>query len=241
MKILLKLIQRLYFIYAITIFCLVMLLAFPFIIISFTILGEKNGGAVAFLFLKIWALSFGLFGIFFKISGRENIKDLKAAIFVSNHSSFLDSPAISIGIPGQFRPLGKIEISKVPIFGAIYKRIVVLIDRSNPLSRAESIKKMSKLLSDGISVLIFPEGTMNRNQNGMNPFFSGAFKLSIETGAPIVPMVIKNSNKLLPPTDFLNLNPGIIEICFSKPLYPKQNADILQAEARKQMEKLLNL
>jgi 1-acyl-sn-glycerol-3-phosphate acyltransferase len=202
--------------YALLVFFSVMLLVLPFILLAFATLGEKHGGQVAYIFLKVWGRSFILFGIHFSVKGRENIPTNVAAVFVCNHSSYLDAPAISVAVPGQFRPLGKIELSRSIFFGWIYRKVVVMVDRSNVQSRAESIKQMAKKLSQGIPILVFPEGTMNRTDELLQPFQPGAFKLALQTGAPIVPMVIYNSRKLLPPGQYLKLRPGVIKVEFAK-------------------------
>jgi 1-acyl-sn-glycerol-3-phosphate acyltransferase len=64
-----------------------------------------------------------------------------------------------------FRPLGKIEIQKVPVFGIIYKVVVVVVDRSSSENRAKSMRDLKDVISKGISILIFPEGTFNETTN----------------------------------------------------------------------------
>lgn len=69
----------------------------------------------------------------------------------------------------------------------------------------------------GISILIFPEGTMNRTNNVLQPFYDGAFRIAIETQSPILPMVVINAGKLMPPNQML-VKPGRIEVHAEEPI-----------------------
>lgn len=139
----------------------------------------------------------------------------KACIYVCNHNSYLDAIAVVLAIPGSFKPLGKIEMVKTPIFGMIYRRVVVLIDRKSQESRARSVEELKIDLGNGQSILIFPEGTMNRSDEPLSEFYDGAFRLAIETQTAIVPMVILNARKLLPRDYPLTIRPGVLECVFA--------------------------
>lgn len=110
---------------------------------------------------------------------------------------------------------------KIPVFGWIYKRLVVMIDRSSRESRDHSVAELRKDLADGQSVLIFPEGTMNKSELPLNPFYDGAFRLAIETQTPVLPFAILNSRAHLPRTDPLLLNPGLIRTVFGEAIEVK--------------------
>nr|WP_199156500.1 lysophospholipid acyltransferase family protein [Pedobacter sp. ASV2] len=173
------------------------------------------GKSISFIFLKFWAWSFSLFTfLWFKSYGKAKIDTSKSYIYVGNHSSFLDAIAIVISIPQAFSPLGKIEMLKVPVFGWIYKSLVVVIDRSSRESRDHSVVALRKDLTEGQSILIFPEGTMNKGSAQLNPFFDGAFRLAIETQTPILPFAIINSKEHLPRINPLMLKPGVIKTRF---------------------------
>jgi 1-acyl-sn-glycerol-3-phosphate acyltransferase len=70
-------------------------------------------------------------------------------------------------------------------------------------------------LGNGQSILIFPEGTMNRSDAPLSEFYDGAFRLAIETQTAIVPMVILNARKLLPRDNPLAIRPGVLECVFA--------------------------
>ncbi|MFX8832871.1 lysophospholipid acyltransferase family protein, partial [Acinetobacter baumannii] len=82
-------------------------------------------------------------------------------MFVANHISYMDIPAIVSGIHQPYRALGKYEMVKVPVFGWIYRAAVILVDRSSQEKRAKSVRALKSALSKHISILIFPEGTFN--------------------------------------------------------------------------------
>ncbi|MBO9672538.1 MAG: 1-acyl-sn-glycerol-3-phosphate acyltransferase [Sphingobacteriaceae bacterium] len=211
-----KIIGGFYLLYSAIVFFLLMLIVCPFIIISMGIFKEKTGRKISFYFLKCWAWSFSLFTFLWFSSDGAKIDTSRSYIYVGNHSSFLDAVAIVICIPQAFSPLGKIEMLKIPVFGWIYKRLVVMIDRSSRESRDHSVAELRKDLADGQSILIFPEGTMNRSELPLNPFYDGAFRLAIETQTPILPFAILNSRAHLPRTDPLLLNPGLIKTVFGE-------------------------
>jgi 1-acyl-sn-glycerol-3-phosphate acyltransferase len=210
-----------YLLYSAIVFFLLMIIVCPFIIISTGIFKEKTGRKIAFYFLKFWAWSFSLLTCLWFSAGGKEIDTSRAYIYVGNHSSFLDAIAIVICIPQAFSPLGKIEMLKIPVFGWIYKRLVVMIDRSSRESRDHSVAELRKDLAEGQSILIFPEGTMNKSDQLLNPFYDGAFRLAIETQTPILPFAILNSKTHLPRTDPLMLKPGVIRTVFGEAIEVK--------------------
>lgn len=208
-----KFLLKVYLAYSITVFCLIMTLSLPLVTLPF-LLGERVGGRIAYFFLKGWGYSFGyLCGIWFRTVGRHKIAPKQPYVFVANHNSYLDSPAFVTAIPGQFRPLGKAEMRKIPVFGWLYPYVVIVVDRSSAQSRLRSIRQLKEKLQRGISVFLFPEGKMNQTTDPLLPFHDGAFRLAVETQTPIMPMLILNSRRLLPREPFV-LRPGVITSVF---------------------------
>ena len=193
-----------------------MLLLLPLIVLP-AILGE-SARPVSFFGLKVWATVFHTFtGVRYYAQGREHLKKYEAYIYVSNHTSFLDVPALPLFMPGQFRPLGKKELLKIPVLGWIVNTVCVIVDRSSAQSRKESIWKLRKLIGQGTSVFIFPEGSMNRTEVPLRPFYDGAFRIAIETQTPILPMVIVNAGNLFRPGTAY-IKPGKIQVRFGEPV-----------------------
>lgn len=218
-----------------------MILYLPGILIPF-LFGDK-GGAISYLFLKIWSWTFSqLNRIIYRIEGRENIKKGKAYIYVSNHTSYLDIPGISLTIPTQFRPLAKKELKRIPIFGWIAQAACVIVDRSSNESRRKSMEHLKQILADGISILIFPEGTQNRSTARLQPFYDGAFRIAIETGQPLLPIIVLNAGKLMPPNK-IHIEPGTIKIVIGKEIKTDglslKDTTALKEKVYNEMDKLI--
>ena len=113
--------------------------------------------------------------------------------------------------------LSKEELTRIPLFGYIIKKLYLSVNRKDESSRALSMERMKQSLKDGISIFLFPEGTRNKTDEQLKNFYDGAFRLSIETGIPIVPMTILHSKKLL---NGYKLQPGTLECYWSSPIYP---------------------
>jgi 1-acyl-sn-glycerol-3-phosphate acyltransferase len=169
-------------------------------------------GSVGYFFLYIWSWIFSkLTFIRYKFYGREKIDRKKAYIYVSNHTSFLDLPGIRMLIPGQFKPLAKKELLKIPVFGWIARSATIIVDRSSSQSRKKSMDILKQILLDGMSILIFVEGTQNRTKELLQPFHDGAFRMGIDTQQPLLPLVVVGAGKLMPPGT-IDLKPGLIRI-----------------------------
>ncbi len=205
-----KIFRYLYIAWVLFVFTFFMILFLPGFLIP-PLFGEQ-GVRVTFFFLRLWSWLFSKLNfISYEISGRENINRKKSYIYVSNHTSFLDIPGLCLALPGQFRPLAKKELLKIPIFGWIARAATVIVDRSDHDSRVKSLEKLSNTLAKGISILIFPEGTQNRSKELLQPFKDGAFRIALETKQPILPIMISGAGKLMPPGKFKIL-PGKIKI-----------------------------
>jgi 1-acyl-sn-glycerol-3-phosphate acyltransferase len=214
-----RIFSLIFMIWSFVIFIAAMLLVLPFIFISSALFKGKTGSDIIFFFLNIWGWIFCIF-CFFQIrsENRSVLDPKKAYIYVCNHNSYLDAIAIVLAIPGSFKPLGKIEMVKIPVFGLIYRKVVVMIDRASKESRAKSVEELKQDLARGQSILIFPEGTMNRSAKPLTDFYDGAFRLAIETQTPIAPMVIINARDLFPRSNPLAAKPGVITCIFDTPV-----------------------
>ncbi len=116
-------------------------------------------------------------------------------VIVSNHASYLDPVIWFPAIPGYFRALGKKEFGKAPLFGLIYKQIVLMVDRSSSHSRARSMKLMSRTLRNECNIAIYPEGTFNESDAPLKEFYDGAFRLAITAQTPILPILLPDINR----------------------------------------------
>lgn len=192
------------------VFTVFMIVLLPGIVLPF-LLGQRFG-AIGYAFLWLWSWIFSkLTFIRYRFYGRENFRPGQAYIYVSNHTSFLDIPGLTMLLPGQFRPLAKKELLKIPVFGWIAQTAAIIVDRSSPESRKRSIDKLKVFLKKGISILIFVEGTQNRTTSVLQPFHDGAFRIAVDTQEPVIPIVVLGAGRLMPPGT-INLKPGLIRI-----------------------------
>ena len=187
-----------------------MLILLPGMTLPFLFGKRLSWLAYKFLWLWSWVFSMLTF-IRYKFYGTENFRKGQSYIYVSNHTSFLDIPGIRLILPGEFRPMAKKELLKIPVFGWIARGATVIVDRSSPESRRKSLEKLKAILEDGISILLFAEGTQNRTKEVLQPFKDGAFRIAIDTQKPILPMVVLGAGPLMPPGT-INLRPGLIRI-----------------------------
>lgn len=201
---------KLYAFWVLLVFTVFMLILLPGIILP--LLLGKNFTWIGYKFLMIWSWVFSMLTfIRYEFYGRKHFRKGQSYIYVSNHTSFLDIPGLCILIPGEFRPLAKKELLKIPVFGWIASSAAVIVDRSSGESRKKSMDKLKKILLSGLSILIFAEGTQNRTKEVLQPLKDGAFRIAIDTQQPILPMVIVGAGPLMPPGT-LNLSPGKIKI-----------------------------
>ena len=186
-----------------------MFLLFPLFIWAF-LQEEVKSGNLIYKISRFWSDAFFFFtGIkHWNIYEEEHKKD-KEYIFVSNHISYLDIPMMMKVIRGQnVRILGKAEMKKIPVFGSIYKRGAVSVDRESSDARAESVKKLVEFIRKRISVFICPEGTFNMTHQPLKTFYDGAFKIAIETQKPIRPILFLDTYDRLNYKSIFSLNPG---------------------------------
>lgn len=235
-----KILHYLYLLWVLFVFTFFMILFLPGFLIP-PLFGEK-GVRVTYFFLRLWSWLFSKLNFIpYEILGREHINRKKSYIYVSNHTSFLDIPGLCLALPGQFRPLAKKELLKIPIFGWIARTAAVIVDRSNHDSRVKSLEKLSRTLANGISVLIFPEGTQNRSKEILQPFKDGAFRIAVETGQPILPIMVTGAGKLMPPGKF-EIYPGKIKIVLGKEIstdgYTAKDLPLLKVKVFETMEAL---
>lgn len=215
MRFLLKGLRVLYVIYAAFWFIGIMFLILPFIFLA-SFFGKITGGNIIYYFLWFWSRTwFPIVGMRIKKTYVGDHSDKEAAIYAVNHCSYLDA-ALAVGqVRLPFRPLGKIEMQKIPAFGFIYKHAVVSVDRSSAKDRAKSVRKMMVMIRKGVSILIFPEGSTNRSGAPLMPFHNGAFKIAIETQTNIKPILfVDNVDRFPDGKGLLALNPGPVRIVY---------------------------
>ncbi|HEY6502637.1 MAG TPA: lysophospholipid acyltransferase family protein [Chitinophagaceae bacterium] len=206
--------QWIYCIYAFITFAAIMLLIFPFVIIA-SVFGRIRGGNMIIRLCMLWSdLWFPLIFIFHKkiFEAPHDIK--RSYIFVSNHISYLDAAIIVKAFRQPVRPLGRIELSRVPVFGFIYRNAIVTVDRSSTANRSKSVRILKSIIKKGISVLVFPEGTFNMTGQPLKEFYDGAFRVAIETQTPVKPVLFLDAYSRMHYRHLFTLNPGRSRIVY---------------------------
>lgn len=198
MNFLKNILGRIFALWAILVFTVSLLVVFiPIWLTGFR--PEPQRTIHVFRIFRIWMKFFFVFsGVRRVIRGKENFKKGRNYVVVCNHNSFMDVPLSSPGIPGANKTIAKIEMSRIPLFGMIYKRGSVLVDRKSEESRKSSYGRMRDVLQMGLHMCIYPEGTRNKTSEPLQKFHDGAFRLAVETGKDIIPAIIQGTRKVLP-------------------------------------------
>lgn len=193
-----KILGGFFALWALLIFVPTMIVAFIFIALA-GLWKEPQNTMIFQQVSRIWMrVFFILSGIRIDIRGRQYFKKGENYVVISNHRSFMDVPLVTPFIPGPNKTIAKSELARIPVFGLIYKRGSVLVDRKSDESRKASFNKMKEVLDRGMHMCIYPEGTRNKTGQPLQKFHNGAFKLAVDSGKSILPAVIFNTADALP-------------------------------------------
>jgi 1-acyl-sn-glycerol-3-phosphate acyltransferase len=154
------------------------------------------------------------------VRGQENLEKDKSYVFVSNHRSYLDTATLFVCTGKRMGLVAKKELLKIPIFGAGMEFVnIIAVDRTNSEKALESMEKAREVLDRGYSFGVFAEGT--RAMPGeLLPFKKGAFHLALQTGAPLIPVAIKNTDSMMGKKTGVAWG-GTIEMVFLPPIETK--------------------
>jgi 1-acyl-sn-glycerol-3-phosphate acyltransferase len=185
--------------------------------------------AVACLIVRI---GFRAAGIRVRVEGRERVPAGKACIFMANHVSNLDPPALIPRIPGRTAAFSKRALFKIPIFGYCLKLGgFIPVDRTGSAHTAqESVAAAKRVLEQGVHITTFVEGTRSKDGR-LLPFKKGTFYLAMQTGAPCIPVSIYGTETLMSKGSF-GIKPGAAHIVFHAPVNPGDYAtreELIQA------------
>jgi 1-acyl-sn-glycerol-3-phosphate acyltransferase len=157
-------------------------------------------------------------GVQVTIEGLDRIVPGTTYVFVSNHQSIYDTPVVFASLPYQLRIIAKASMARFPVLGWHLKRGGHLfVDRRNP-DRAGILKRWRALVSEGLSLIIYAEGT--RSGDGrVGRFKAGSFLLAIEAGLPIVPLAIVGTRNVMP-KGRLRTEPADVRLIVHDPIQP---------------------
>jgi len=176
-------------------------------------------GKRAYRINQFWTwLILRLAGVHLNVTGLQNIEPDKPYIFMVNHQSNIDIPVLIESLARfQLRWIAKKELLWVPFFGwAMWATKHIAVDRSDPMDAIRSLERAKERLGAGISIVIFPEGTRSHDGQLLR-FKKGGFLLAAQSRAPIVPVAIKGSGRILPAGGW-KLRSGVIEVFVDKPI-----------------------
>jgi 1-acyl-sn-glycerol-3-phosphate acyltransferase len=205
--------RYLYVIWSVTLFILFFLALFPvFLLLSFW---GGWGRKAIWQVIRAWSyVWFFLIGMPAKRVYIKRPEKRKNYIVVANHASYIDTPLIFRTIPFYVRPLAKMELAKIPLFGFLYRQVAVLVDRSDNQSKTKSIHMLRRTLQREGSIFIFPEGTFNETDEPLKFFYDGAFRLALRTNTPILPVVFPDVIKRWHYSSFWKWSPGVNRAIF---------------------------
>ena len=221
------------FILVVTVVVLFLIFSIPILIIEW-IIGKFNKDLKARSSLKIVQAVFRLVlfitGVKVTVIGQENIPRDEAVLYVGNHQSFFDILLTYTRVTGLTGYVAKKEMLKIPLLSHWMKYLHCLfLDRKDLKEGLKTILIGIDKIKSGISMCIFPEGTRNKNGDGVTaPFKEGSLKMAEKTGCAIIPMAMNNTSEIFE-NHFPKIKPCHVILEYGKPIYPKE----LEKEERK--------
>ncbi|EKB61239.1 lysophospholipid acyltransferase family protein [Bergeyella zoohelcum] len=199
----------------------------------------------AYIFIRLWCyiLFYGM-GFRYQLMNTtgQQLDRKQNYILIANHTSIMDIMLMSILHPHHpICFIGKAELAKIPLFGLIYKRICIMVDRGNIKSRARVYPLAAQKIKNGQSIVIFPEGGVPDDTSViLSPFKEGAFKIASEHQIPIAVYTFQGLKEMFP-FDNKKGYPGKIKVHFHGILPPNTDAETLKTEAFCRMKKVLEV
>lgn len=227
----------LYKIYYLIVFSFLMALTYP---IYYYLLSDARRFPSAFHVMKLHAhVLLAVTGIVLRVKGATRIPKEGPYIICANHCSFLDSFCLYSIISRYFVFTGKKEIEKWPLFHIFYTSgMNIMVDRQSVSGSLGALKRMTRELSNGHPLAIFPEGTRSENAPVLGPFKAGAFALAIQMQVPVVPVSFVNNWKRLGRGGIFGgrAGPGTSKVVIHPPVTTvglgKDDVDLLQYKVR---------
>lgn len=214
-------IARIYSIYSVVMFGITMVI---FMLPQLILAQNRRWHIWALKINHQWAKAiFTLLLIKIQIVKKYHPDENKNYIICANHFSFLDIPAMGL-VPIPFKFIGKSSLNKLPLFGYMFRKIHVPVDRGKINSRVMSLKQAIREINEGYNMMFFPEGgIVTTSPPKMVPFWDGAFRLSVKYQLPVLPVVIHDNHKILPDDGkFLMFNHKL-RMTILEPVFPQNN------------------
>ena len=217
--------KKVYTIYATIIVLVSFLMVWPFF---FLFLQKKSWYSSAHNCNRAWGkIVYFLCGIPLKVTWHFKPNPLENYIFCVNHSSYSDIPTMYLATKGDIVFIGKSSLGKVPLFGYMYKRLHILVDRRSVESKKETLIRSKQVIDNGKSLVFFPEGTIAKlgTRPEMIAFKDGPFKIAIDKKVKIVPVTLPYNWLILPDEGDKLATRHICEVIFHEPIETKHLTD----------------
>ena len=177
------------------------------------------------------------------VHGRRYLSGQRAAVLIANHQSLVDIMAL-YALRRQFKWVAKSSLFRVPFLGwAMSASGYIRLERGRHGSIRNAYADAARYLAEGVSVLFFPEGTRSHTDE-MLPFKNGAFKLALDTGAPVIPIVLRGTRDFLVRGSWLFRFGGRIRLTVLEPIdvsgYRPDEAARLRDDARRRIADVLH-
>lgn len=186
---------------------------------------------------RVWMWCFlWVIGCPLTVKGKQYFNHLPNCIIVCNHNSLMDVPVTTPFMARANKTIARKDFALIPIFGWIYSFGSVLVDRNNDASRRKSFDDMKLVLTQGLDMVIYPEGTRNRTDAPLKTFYDGAFRLAVDTKKPVVAALIFNTKKVLPVHKTFYMLPHKLQMHF---LPPVESTSISAKELKEKVFKLM--
>lgn len=179
---------------------------------------RDTGGNAQHRIARLWSrLLMALGFVRCKAFGTEKLDPEQSYVLVSNHASYMDTPAIVASLPLQFRFFAKKGLFSIPFLGWHLSRAGhIPVIRGDARASLKSMSEGARLMQErGVSLLLFPEG--GRVPSGMRPFKEGAAYIAIKAGVPVVPIGLVHTREVLP-MHTLVIRPGTVELHVGDPI-----------------------
>ncbi len=203
-------------------FALIFVITFLLLYIPFFLIAQvKAWHKYVSVLNKLWSyFVFPLTFLPFKIYYERPLDTTTNYIFCPNHFSYFDIPSLA-RTPTYVQFVGMSELEKIPLFGYLFRKLHLPVDRKSVQSRIRTFKKSMLALKEGRSLIFFPEGGIKTNHPpALADFKIGAFKLAVATGVEVVPVTLRYNWLFLPDDGKFLMRRTKIEVVYHSPISP---------------------
>lgn len=232
-----RVLRLLWAIYFLLLFVVFFLLLYPLFRIF---LFKRSRYRTAHKLRAIWGyIIMTLSGLFPKTHFKQKLEKGATYVFVANHFSYLDILSLNVQLGHYFRFMAKSELRKIPLFGIFFRTIDISVNRKSRSDSVYAFEYANRVIQEGDSLGIFPEGGIGNKIPKMKAFKSGAFKLAVQNNIPIVPISILDNWKRMPDGGLENGgSPGLMRMVVHEII---ETRDLTEADLPLLMERVYNI